>query len=233
MTSEGCGFKILERGFKETLVLVPGWATDYRIFSLLDLNYNYIFPEKPDPLDFNDKLLSFLNKKSMGKVSLFGWSMGGFLAVEFALKNSGRVDELILLGIRKSFDPKVLDEVRKKILEDRKAYLSKFYLSFFSEGEGEGLAWFRRNLLKGYLEEMSQAGLMAGLDYLSRARIDSGSLASIKRVRVFHGTEDRIAPFKEAEEIKDSLPGLNLVSMPAAGHAVFLSRGFKERFENG
>lgn len=227
MTSESCGFKISERGFKETLVLIPGWATDYRIFSSLELNYNYIFPDRLNPLDFGDKLLFLLDKGSMGKVSLFGWSLGGFLAVEFALKNAGRVDELILLGIRRSFDPLVLDKVRKKISEDRRAYLSKFYLDCFSGG------WFREDLLKDYLDEMSSDGLIAGLDYLSKAHIDSGSLASIKRLRVFHGTEDRITPFKEAEEIRNSLPGLKLISMQGAGHAVFLDRGFKEKFENG
>lgn len=233
MTSENCGFKISERGFKETLVLVPGWATDYRIFSSLDLNYNYIFPERIDPLNLGDKLLSLLDKKSINKVSLFGWSLGGFLAVEFALKNTGRVDELILLGIRRSFDSFVLDKVKEKVLEDRRAYLSKFYLECFSGGDGKSIAWFKEHLLKDYLEEISPDGLIAGLDYLLRARIDFGSLGSVKKLRVFHGTEDRIAPFKEAEEIKNSLPGLKFISMQGAGHAVFLDRGFKEKFENG
>lgn len=233
MTSESCGFKISERGFKETLVLVPGWATDHRIFSSLDLNYNYISPERIDPLNLGDKLLSLLDKKSISKVSLFGWSLGGFLAVEFALKNAGRVDELILLGIRRNFDPVVLDKVKEKVLEDRRAYLSRFYLECFSGGDGKSIAWFKEHLLKDYLEEMSSDGLIAGLDYLSRARIDFESLGSVRKLRVFHGTEDRIAPFKEAEEIKDSLPGLKFISMQGAGHAVFLDRGFKEKFENG
>lgn len=233
MTSEDCGFKVSKRGFNDTIVLIPGWATDYRIFSRLDLNYNYIFPEKPDPLDFSDRLSSFLKRESVGRVSLLGWSLGGFLAVEFALKNAGRVDELILLGVRRSFDPAVLDEVRRKISENRRAYLFRFYLDCFSEGDKEGLAWFRRNLMKSYLAEMGPEYLMAGLDYFYKARIDSGSLAAVRRLRVFHGAEDRIAPFKEAADIENSLPGLKLIAVQGAGHAVFLNRGFKEKFENG
>ena len=233
MTSESCGFRVSERGFKDTLVLIPGWATDYRIFSSLDLDYNYIFPDGPGPLDLSDRLLSLLDRESIGRVSLFGWSLGGFSAVEFALKNAGRVDELILLGIRRRFDALTLDGVRKKISEDRRAYLFKFYLDCFSSGDKEGLSWFRRHLLKDYLEEMDPGSLIAGLDYLSKAHIDPDSLVSIKRLRVFHGTEDRIAPFKETAEVKDSLPGLRFITIPGAGHAVFLDRGFKEKFENG
>jgi len=197
------------------------------------LNYNYIFSDTADPFDFSGKLSFLLEKRSIGRVSLFAWSLGGFLAVEFALKNPGSVDELILLGMRRRFDALALDVVRKKISEDRRAYLYKFYLDCFSGGGKEGISWFRKHLLKDYLEEMDLGSLIGGLDYLSKAHIDFNSLAAIKRLRIFHGTEDRIAPFKEAHEAKGSLPGLRFIPVQGAGHAVFLDRGFKEKFENG
>ncbi len=233
MTSKASQFKLLDRGFKKNIVLIPGWATDYRIFSSLELDYNYILPEKLNLFGFNADLLQLLNKKSIDNALLFGWSLGGFLAVEFALKNPERVDEVILLGIRKRFDSKKLEEVKRKIKKNKKAYLYKFYLECFSDAEKEELAWFRKYLLRDYLRQMKLEDLISGLDYFSKVHIDLEPLASIKRLIFFHGLDDKIAPVKEIEEIKSSLPSQEFIIMPEAGHMPFLNRNFLERFKNG
>jgi len=50
-------FRFFNRGFKDTLVLIPGWATDYRIFNSLDLSYNYLLTTKLYHFNFNYALL--------------------------------------------------------------------------------------------------------------------------------------------------------------------------------
>jgi len=112
MISQVSKFKLLDRGFNDTLVLIPGWATDYRIFSALDLDYNYLMTDKFYPFNFNAELAGFLNKERIDKVSLFGWSLGGFLAGGFALKNPDRINELILISIRKKFERAALEEIK-------------------------------------------------------------------------------------------------------------------------
>ena len=42
MTSPTSEFEWRARGFGHTLLLVPGWATDPRIFAPLDLEFNYL-----------------------------------------------------------------------------------------------------------------------------------------------------------------------------------------------
>ncbi|MDD2689733.1 MAG: alpha/beta hydrolase [Candidatus Omnitrophica bacterium] len=233
MISQASQFKLMDRGFKRNIVLIPGWATDRRIFGSLELDYNYILPEKLNPFGFNAGLSLVLNKNSINRVSLFGWSLGGFLAVDFALKNPDRIDEVILLGIRKRFDSKTLENVRRKLKESKKAYLYKFYLECFSGAEKKELSWFRRHLLRDYLGKMSMEDLISGLDYFSKAYIDIKTLASIKKLRVFHGSADRIAPVKEIEEIKSSLTNQKFIIMPDAGHMPFLNHNFLERFKDG
>ena len=78
--------EFINRGYKENLVLVPGWATDWRIFDGLDLNYNYISLIEFSPLNFTDGLSQYLENKSINKVSMLGWSMGAFLAADFTVK---------------------------------------------------------------------------------------------------------------------------------------------------
>src|SRR5512135_1893728 len=131
MTSRVSAFKIWNRGFKENMVLVPGWATDSRIFSALDLHANYLLPTSIQPFHFKEDLRAFLDAQSIDKVSLFGWSSGGFLATDFALENSSRIEELILVSIRRSYPVLALKKIRGYLEKNRRAYLYKFYLECF------------------------------------------------------------------------------------------------------
>lgn len=223
-------FKIVDRGFNEIMVLAPGWATDYRIFDSLDLSYNYLLPMDFSPFDFKQSLSKFLDVNSIDRVSLFGWSIGGFLVSEFAAENTEKVDELILLSIRKRYDRKVLEEIMLKIEKNRRAFLYKFYLDCFSGHDNQGICWFKGHLLKKYLDKMSVEYLLEGLDYLSNVRVETKALSGLKKIRIFHGAKDKIAPLEEAREIKGSLPTAEFISLENSGHALFLSDDFKERF---
>jgi pimeloyl-ACP methyl ester carboxylesterase len=121
--------KFIDRGFKEHIVLIPGWATDWRIFAELDLNYNYLLPVEFDPFNFERELIEQLDKLSLDKISLFGWSMGGFLAAGFSANNPQRVHELIFLSIRQKHDPLLLKDIESKLKAGKNAYLYKFYLA--------------------------------------------------------------------------------------------------------
>ncbi len=223
-------FKLSDRGFKDTIVLLPGWAADHRIFGVLNLDYNYLMPAGRDFFDFREELLEFLDRGAIGKISLFGWSQGGFLAAEFASRHPDRVEELVLIGIRKRFDREALEGVERRLTKNKKIYLYKFYLESFSGEDKEGLAWFKKNLLKSYLQDMETEDLIRGLDCLSRATIDPERLRRVEKIRIFHGTEDAIAPFKEAEEIGSRLPQAQFIPIAGAGHCPFLRRDFREIF---
>ena len=230
MISAKSKFKVVDRGFKDVIVLAPGWAMDYRIFDSLDLNYNYLLPVDFSPAHFADNLSAFLDASSIGRVSLFGWSQGGFLASDFASANPGKINELILAGIRGRYDRAALEQIRFKLAKNKKAFLYKFYLDCFSAADDEGRRWFKSRLLKGYLDDMSFEQLIEGLDYLSGARIDAKALSGIKKIKIFHGSEDRIAPFEEALEIKSCLPQAKFIRVEGSGHLLFLNPDFKEIF---
>ena len=233
MISRKSEFRLFDRGFKDNIVLIPGWATDYRIFLKLNLNYNYVLPIQFYPFDFEKRLLKYLDKISAGKVLLFGWSLGGFSATDFALKNSQRVSKLILLSIRKGYHSQELKEIELKLKRNRKAYLYRFYLECFSSYDKEGLGWFKENLLKRYISEMKLEDLLCGLDYLSNAKLHLEFLASVQKLRIFHGKEDKIAPLKEAIEIKSRLPCAKFTCFSNLGHVIFLNSEFTEKFHNG
>ena len=226
-------FKLLHRGFENTIVLIPGWATDYRIFENLKLNYNYLLPEGFHPVSFAAELSEALERMSISKVSLFGWSLGGFLATDFYSRNPKRIEELILLGVCRRFPSEALKEIEIKIKKNKNAYLYRFYRDCFSKNDKQGLSWFKKHLLKYYLDTMRLEELIDGLNYLARAVINPLSLAKVKRLRILHGEDDKIVPFEEGVKVKSSLPGAEFIFFKESGHIPFLNHNFKKKFYHG
>ncbi len=223
-------FEFRNRGFKDAIVLIPGWATDWRIFEGLELDYNYLLTTKLNTADFNQELLRQMEQFKISKVSVFGVSLGGFLATEFASDFPEKIAQLILLGVRKCYDPKLLENIRREILADRRPWLYKFYLNCFSKSDRQGLAWFRKNLLRDYLDHLSSDELIRGLDYLTNHTLHTGTLKKAEDIRIFHGSDDIIAPVKDALEIKAELPRAKFTLLSGKGHLFSLNQDFGERF---
>lgn len=233
MISAKSEFELNKKGFKDTLVLIPGWATDWRIFNGLELDYNYLLTTKLNTADFNRQLLGRLDQLKINKVSVLGFSLGGFLAAEFASSCPDKINELILLGVRKRYDPQLLENIRRQINKDQRAWLYKFYLNCFSKADTGGLEWFRNNLLKEYLDNLNSGELIRGLDYLAGHTIHPETLEGIENIRLFHGSGDMIAPVQEALEFKADLPRAKFTLLADTGHLCFLNGNFRERFYHG
>ncbi|MBU0694411.1 MAG: alpha/beta hydrolase [Candidatus Omnitrophica bacterium] len=217
-------FKFIDRKKKRALVLIPGWATDYRIFSLLDLNFNYLIPLKFWPFDFGDELLKAIGENNLKFVSLFGFSLGGFLAAEFACKYPSLIDELILVSIRKKYNKKELEKIEGYLKKNKKAYLYKFYNQCFPNEKDA--AWFKDKLLREYCRCFSLGYLIETLNYLKNAKMNIPSLVSQNKIKIIHGELDSIAPLREAAAVKHSLPQAKLICVKNKGHIPFLERDF-------
>ena len=217
-------FKFVDRGWPSAIVLIPGWASDYRIFERLDLKYNYLIPVDFSLCTFEEKLLLALKEHCLEKISLFGWSLGGFLAYEFSSKYSSCVYELILVSIRQKYKKEELDQIKKYLRESKKGYLHRFYSQCFYNSEHRN--YFKRNFAKKYYEEMELNCLINGLDYLSKAEIEIKSLKKIEKIKIVHGEFDKIVPLEEAKELKDKLPQAKFIVVEGTGHMPFLKEDF-------
>ena len=222
-------FEFINRGFNKDILLIPGWATDYRIFSSLDLDYNYIFPLELEVLNFRQNLTDFLDNNAIKRLSILGWSQGGYLAAEFCAKNPERIEELILLNIRKKYELAILDSIGAKLKKNKEAYLYKFYLSCFSASDSAALNWFRANLLANYLESIKLETLLTGLEYLAGARIETEKLSGIKNIKILHGLEDKVAAFDEASLFAAGITQAKFIPLPGIGHISFLNPDFKTK----
>jgi 3-oxoadipate enol-lactonase len=208
--------------------LIPGWATDCRIFALMDAPFNYLMADNCPLSGIEAGFLGSLDEYGLKTVSILGWSMGSFIASDIARKYPEKADEAILVSARERYEKSAINNIKAHVKKNRAGYLFKFYMDFFPAGEADGRAWFRKNLLKTYISEMNTRRLLEGLDYLSTARIEPRGLEGLKLIFI-NGTEDRIAPHEEAARIVRKLPQASLVSVKGAGHAPFLRPDFTEK----
>jgi len=213
-------FKYINRHHKKDLVLLPGWATDHRVFGGLDLEYNYIIPMDFYPETFAYDLLQYLQNNGFKKVSVYGWSLGGFCGADFAVRYPYAVDEVILVGVKERYDADGIARVKKLLSENMKAYLYKFYRDcFFAKDKGPYL-WFKENLMKDYLEAFSDERLIKGLDYFLATPLDIKNLSELK-TRLVYGAADRIVPAAEIMSLKSKMPSAEFVLVEDRGHFVF------------
>ncbi|MCX5711099.1 MAG: alpha/beta hydrolase [Candidatus Omnitrophica bacterium] len=226
-------FKYVPRGFDKTLCLIPGWGADFRIFRNLDLDYNYLYALDFSPRNFNQSLVDALWETRIEKISLFGWSMGAFLAKEFALDNLDKIDEIFFISMRPHYDALTLRTAEEKLKSNKKAFLYKAYLEGFGSRDDLARAWFKKNLLRDFCSEFKLDELLAGLDYLGSAFIRPPDLVKLGDFKVFHGSQDSTAPLVEVRELLSQQPKARLTVMEGVGHMPFLHPDFKEAFRNG
>jgi len=67
---------------------------------------------------FAENLLSFLENNALQKVHLFGYSMGGYVALQFAKNNPERVGNIITLGTKFNWTPEIAEKEVKMLRPD-------------------------------------------------------------------------------------------------------------------
>lgn len=227
MPSANIEYNFLDRGFSETLLLLPGWATDCRIFTRLNLDYNYLLSDTYFFLQLEKEFPSFLKHYNLHKVSLLGWSLGGFTAYHLGLRYPEKIKEITLAGIRKKYPREAVNEMREAVQKNKKAALYQFYKNCFSRQERDIFKWFKKNLIDQYVDEFQIQYLLDGLDYLEGSEISPATSYPVP-LRFIHGQNDTIAPIQEAIEIADPLPQSQFSCIEGAGHCVFLHPRFSE-----
>ncbi len=226
-------FKFIDRSQKDSLVVIAGWAFDSRVFTSLDLPYNYLLFEDDSAESFESQLKETLAKNDIEKISLLGWSQGAFTACEFACRNSKLIEEVILISLRKRYQKQGLNDIKKLLAKNQKAYLYSFYKQCFCADEQESYRWFKDQLLNDYVTNFSTEELTNGLDQLGEGNIDIENLKKLKNIKIVHGSQDAIAPITESLEIAEALPHAKFIEFENTGHLPFLREDFCQRiYEN-
>lgn len=162
-----------------------------------------------------------------------GWSMGGLVAMRWALDRPGSLRRLLLVGTTPRYingdgwdcgiDPDVFRQFAAQVEADYQGTLTKF-LSLQAHG-GDAPKDTIRRLRESFFERGRPRGedLQAGLEILLETDLRAAVPGLKLPVLVLHGDYDRLAPVAAGRWLAEHLPDAGFALCPGASHAPFLS----------
>lgn len=152
-----------------------------------------------------------------------GLSMGGYVALEFYRRYKTEVAGLILTATRATPDSAEAQAKR----EEQMALVKKSGVSALTEQllpllvapETQETMPEMMEALRQMLNATSTAGVLGGLQAM-RDRPDAQAWLHEIEVptMVIHGQEDLLIPYREAEQMAEAIPEVEMYLIPAAGH---------------
>jgi pimeloyl-ACP methyl ester carboxylesterase len=208
---------------------LPGWGFDYRIMRWSDTSVNRIFVRAPFEPELAPEIAGFLKNSGIEKISILGWSLGGFAALDFAKSYPELVDDLVLIGIRRKYGLDEIELAKKQLNDAPVKFLEGFYRRCFLPAQRRDWTRFKALLMDDYIKNMDINSLSQGLDYLANARINDQDL-SLRSSLIIQGEQDLVAPAHDAAELALA-SGAPFHLLKDASHAAFLSNDFPEVLE--
>ncbi|MEO8540731.1 MAG: alpha/beta hydrolase [bacterium] len=230
-----------EAGSGEPLVLIRGLGSDLQAWALqvpeLSRHFRVITydnrgagrtssPDKPYSIaSMADDLATLLDELNIAKASVLGYSMGGMVAQEFALKYPNKLDKLILLGTSAGLDG-YSKTVIGNLINIRRSNMSReqvvrqqapfiYSAALLSDTDRYERA-IQSTVDNPYSQQdhafIRQAQAILAFDTSARA---SGIKAA---TLVVTNKEDILVPPRNGEALAAMIPGSKLLSLDA-GHA--------------
>lgn len=199
---------------KRVFILLPGWTRSIRTYKRFiaeapeEIAIEFIDYSKlvkgGDLKSFPEKLFDYLKQKKVGKISLIGFSVGGALGFEFALKYPEMINKLYLVnaaGIYGNEGPlEILVNQIKNLLERNG---SKMIRSISNS-----------NMFSTNPFLTAKLGIYAN-------RIDHRNKIIPKKfpqTNILWGDRDVVHPLWQGEEFKKLIPNSRLVVIEGGGH---------------
>ena len=163
-------------------ILIPGWAMSGSVFSSFS---GVVLPcVTAHTIRYLETMI-----QTATDIHLTGVSLGGYVAIQMAIKYPEKVSGLTLLGMRPFYPAKTIDLSIRSIRKDKQRFLESFYQSCFHQDAN----------LQRFLERNKNADLetlLFGLEMLKSAQLSDVDGLSLP-IEWVHGVCDQVAPYDE------------------------------------
>jgi pimeloyl-[acyl-carrier protein] methyl ester esterase len=180
-----------------------------------------------------DSVVDELSAQFVEPLSVCGWSLGGQIALRWAMRQPQQVERLVTVASTPSFvrregwdhalSADILQEFADS-LQHHYALTLKRFLALQVRGgeqEREWLTVLRDGLFSR--GEPDLAALQSGLEILRGCDL-RGALPEVRQATlVLAGERDTLIPHQATQYLADKIPGGRLVTIKGAAHAPFLS----------
>lgn len=243
---KGVRFQVVDQGIGPTILFVHGFPLDHSMWveqiAEFSKNYRVIVPDlrgfggtdgalySVSMEQFADDLADLLDALQVeGKVMFCGLSMGGYIAWQFALRHSDRLERLIQCDTRAAADTPEVAANRLKMADIALregpepvawAMMPKLFAAQTVEKQPQIVEGVRKVVMAS-----TPVAIAAGYRGMA-VRPDVTSLLPSIRVPtlVIVGEHDAITPATEMKSVAESLPNAKYVLVKDAGHMAPLEK---------
>lgn len=159
---------------------------------------------------FADEVLDYLNQNQIGRIHIFGYSMGGYVALYLAKKHPERVASIFTLATKFKWTPEIAQREIKMLNADK---IAEKIPAFASELQTRHTATDWRIVLS------KTAQMMIGLGNKNPLAIDDFK-AILNPVRIAIGDKDMMVTLEETIVVYRELPNATLVVFPDTQHPI-------------
>jgi len=179
-----------------------------------------------------DALCDAVTDELPAQVTLCGWSLGGQIALQCALRNPQKILRVVLIATTPRFtraagwncavDTALLEDFHNELGRDCRATLRRF-ISLQAQGDADARTVIRRLRARIETGDMpDQAALHGGLAILKDADLRESLPQVAQPVLLLHGDRDAIVPLAAAEVTQRALTRARLEVFSGAAHAPFV-----------
>lgn len=168
--------------------------------------------------DYADALKETFDNSGISPAFLVGHSMGGAIAMDFAMRYEALVQGIILIGTGARL--KVYPDILEGILKDKEKTARMIIDTAFSTAFPGKL---KEKIFTEYMKTDAQTifnDFTACDGFNVIGALNSLSVPAL----VICGKEDRFTPVKYSHYLADNIPGAQLVLVEGAGHMVMIER---------
>lgn len=161
-----------------------------------------------DMEDFSDDLLSFMSGNNIEKADLFGYSMGGYVALTFARSYPEKVHHIVTLGTKFNWTPESAGEETRKLDPAKMEEKVPAFAGALSDAHGAD-HW--KDVVSGTADMMLALGGGKALRQHDFAEIGVNTLLLLAE-------QDSMVSLTETEIVQIALPNAELQIIPDARH---------------
>jgi pimeloyl-ACP methyl ester carboxylesterase len=167
--------------------------------------------------EYADFVAGFMDALKFQSAVIAGWSMGGAVAMEFALHYPARVEALILIATAAKF---AIPQDRVEQL--RAVMMGRAPQTFVTEGFSSNTVKENFNVVREmWMEQVKTDPRVRYTDTRACQEVDlTGAISAIKKPTLILCGEAGTATMKDAELIKDQIQGARLEEVPDAGNMI-------------
>jgi pimeloyl-ACP methyl ester carboxylesterase len=180
--------------------------------------------------DLADDVASVLDEAEIERATVFGLSMGGMIAQEFAMRSPERLVGLVLAATAPpmpAYRPRTSGGMAWALMRPvrRHETLEEYFRSLWSTAVGEGFAAQSPEILDELVAQIVQRPTpRAMLVHQLRAVVGWGHAERLARVDcptvVVHGTEDSFIDVSAGRRLAELIPSCRFVELPKVGHLI-------------